>query len=106
MKQQEQHSKINKSLSTWSGKAPAGPEQQQSTSVQGQNKQVETEQEAVEPRAEGQPVGLSWGLAVLLQQSQTEGNQLLEEPLQPWWSILDLVQGQQITLKLKFKVII
>ncbi len=47
------------SLFVWSGKAPTGPEQQQSTGVQDQNQQVKAEQEAVEPRAEGQPFSLS-----------------------------------------------
>lgn len=37
------------SLIVWSGEAPAGPEQQQSTSIQDQNKQVKAKKEAVEP---------------------------------------------------------
>lgn len=61
-----QYSKIDKSLCMWSGKAPAGPKQEQSTGIQGKNHQVEAEQEAVELRAEGQPIGLSWRLTVLL----------------------------------------
>lgn len=46
-------------LIVWSGKAPSGPERQQSTGIQDQNKQVEAEQEDVELRAEGQPFILS-----------------------------------------------
>lgn len=90
----------------WSGEAPAGPEQQQSTGVQGQDQQVNAEQEAVELRAEGQPVGLSRGLAVLLGQGQAEGHQLLEKPLQPGGSVLDLIQGQQILLQRGLELII
>lgn len=48
------------------GEAPTGPEQQQSTGIQDQNKQVKAEQEAVELRAEGQPFSLSRRLRVLL----------------------------------------
>lgn len=54
------------SVIVWSGKAPAGPEQQQSTGIQDQNQKVKAEQEAVELRAEGQPFSLSRRLGVLL----------------------------------------
>lgn len=83
----------------WSGEAPTGPEQQQSAGIQDHNKQVKAEQEAVELRAEGQPFSLSRRLGVLLGKGQPEGNQLLEKPLQPRGSILDLIQGQKVLLQ-------
>lgn len=99
-----------KKKSLWVGlvlcEAPACPQQQQSTSVQNQNQQVETEKQTVQLWAQGQPVGLSRGFNVLLGQSWAKANQLLQEPLRSRGTVLYLSQGQELALWWRLQLII